>query len=183
MQKPRWAFNIYLCLIGAALGLCWTGCRTSEERKRDKEFTFLTLHQEVNPDGTPRTKTVQVVRANPIRVGMMVSPFLDENNITNAVVIDTVGGYALEIRFDDRGTRMLNAFTAANRGQRIGVFCSFPDERWLGAPRIGAPIVNGVLSFTPDASREECERIVRGLRNKYHDRSKKSKTWGLTPDP
>lgn len=182
MQKPRRPFNIYLAAVSALLLLA-AGCRTAEERERAKEFTYMTFHAEVNPDGTPRTKLVEVLRANPMRLGVMTSPFLDENSITNAVILDTLGGHALEIHFDARGTRVLNTFTAANRSKRMGVFCSFGEDRWLGAPRISAPIINGVLSFTPDASREECERIVRGLQNHYRDRTKKSKTWGLSPDP
>ena len=36
---------------------------------------------------------------------------------------------------------------------------------WLTAVLIRDPISNGVFRFTPDASRAECLRIVRGLRN------------------
>ena len=39
------------------------------------------------------------------------------------------------------------------------------EARWLAAPRISQRIKDGVLVFTPDATREEAERIVRGLNN------------------
>ena len=44
-----------------------------------------------------------------------------------------------------------------------GMFGASPD--WLAAPLIRRPIADGVLTFTPDASREEAEKIVKGLNN------------------
>jgi hypothetical protein len=35
--------------------------------------------------------------------------------------------------------------------------------RWLAAPRITGRIADGRLEFTPDATRDEAERIVHGL--------------------
>ena len=48
------------------------------------------------------------------------------------------------------------------------------ENRWLAAPVIPSRIGNGVLTFTPDASREEADQIVLGLNNvakKVQDKS------------
>jgi hypothetical protein len=39
------------------------------------------------------------------------------------------------------------------------------ESRWLAAPVIPRRISNGVLTFTPDASREEADLIAIGLNN------------------
>ena len=39
------------------------------------------------------------------------------------------------------------------------------ETRWLAAPLITKRISDGVFIFTPDASKEETERIVNGLKN------------------
>ena len=39
------------------------------------------------------------------------------------------------------------------------------DYRWLAAPVISHRISDGVLVFTPDATREEAEEIALGLNN------------------
>ena len=53
----------------------------------------------------------------------------------------------------------------STRGRRLVIYCNFEDSRWLAAPVIREPIKDGLLTFTPDATREECERIVEGLNN------------------
>jgi hypothetical protein len=45
------------------------------------------------------------------------------------------------------------------------VNCRWTENRFLGAPLITKRITDGVFVFTPDATREEAERIVAGLNN------------------
>ena len=40
---------------------------------------------------------------------------------------------------------------------------SWKNGRWLAAPSINRLVANGTLTFTPDASREEAEQLVKGL--------------------
>jgi preprotein translocase subunit SecD len=88
-----------------------------------------------------------------------------------------VGGFALRIQFDHRGTILLEEYTTANRGRMVAIFSQFGDElkdyRWLAAPVISRPITDGVLIFTPDTNREEAEEIATGLNNV----SKKVHAW------
>ena len=59
----------------------------------------------------------------------------------------------------------------------IAIFSQFGEEmkdyRWLAAPVINRRISDGVLVFTPDATREEAEEIALGLNNV----AKKVHTW------
>jgi preprotein translocase subunit SecD len=81
------------------------------------------------------------------------------------VTIDEHGGFAIRIIFDEPGKFRLDNVTAANKGKRIVVMAQWTEVRWLAAPKINRRISDGVFVFTPDASREEAERIVNGLNN------------------
>ena len=160
-------FNIYFLLIAAL----FVGCKSdsadkSGKKKEDKEFSTIRLHLEVNPDGTDRTATVTVYRANPMLVGMWREAFLNETYLEEASVVEDPGGFSIRLKFNyPRGARFLEMATTSYKGQRIVVESAFPEIRCLAAPLITRRIVDGVFEFTPDATREETERIVRGLNN------------------
>ena len=63
----------------------------------------------------------------------------------------------------------LEQFTAQYPGRRFAIAAQFGEKelemRWLAAPILNRRITDGILAFTPDASREEAELIVRGLNN------------------
>lgn len=170
-------FNIYLCL---ALGLLFAcGCQTpaeKEKKKKDKEFTIIELHMEVNRDGSSDNEPVAINRDPPIYVNVNKTPFVDSSDVTEAVLVEDLGGFAIRLKFNWRGTQLLEGITTAGRGKRIAVFCTFGPSRWIASPIIQSRIADGVLTFTPDASREETERIVRGLNN-VAKKIKKDDTW------
>jgi len=101
---------------------------------------------------------------------------LTEGNVKEAKVIDTPGGFAVQLQFDEQGTWLLEEYTTANRNKHIVIASQFvaPGEekinkgRWLAAPKIGTHITDGLFSFTPDATREEAERIAAGINNVAH---------------
>jgi hypothetical protein len=86
-------------------------------------------------------------------------------------VVDTQDdGYAIQVEYDRHGTLALDTVTTEFRGRRLAVSCRFGTarsavSRWLAAPYIGSSITNGVLIFTPNATRAESEQIVLGLNN------------------
>jgi preprotein translocase subunit SecD len=86
-------------------------------------------------------------------------------DITEASVVDVEGGYGIRIKFDAHGARVLENITARNAGRHLVVYAAFPEIRWLAAPMIKHRIADGALVFTPDATREEAERIVQGINN------------------
>lgn len=177
-------FNMNLRTWGAfalALALPWmSGCKTAgdpEQKKRGKELTLLFLHLESNPGGaSDRSQAVSVLRSAPVLVEVQREAVLNQNNIEAAFILQAPGGgFSIKIQFDRHGTLLLENVTTSYRGRRLGVFSQFGDARWLAAPVIAQRIGDGQLVFTPDATLEEAERIVRGLTNGAAARKEKSK--------
>ncbi len=167
----RWnRFNIYF--LAGLLSLAVSGCKT-EQGKLDKEHASFRVHQQMNPDPMGRTEQVAVYREHPVNFTIDKNPVVTEGNIKEAKVVDVVGGFALRIQLDRQGSWLLEQATAGLRGRHIVIFSQWvdpPDEkinqgRWLAAPRVQNHISDGVLVFTPDASRYEAEQIARGLNN------------------
>ncbi len=174
----RWdRFNIYLlgALVVAIAAAC--GCRSPEERQQRKLLSTLRLHVEASRDGTQADEAIPVYRAKPVWIRIAKTPVLTEANVSEAAVVDAVGGFALRIQFDHEGAMLLNQCTAMNRGRKIAIFSQFGkelrDARWLGAPVISRHITDGVLIFTPDATRTEAAEIALGLNNVH----RKIRTW------
>ncbi len=159
-------FNIYFALA-AAIALMCGGCRT--EKPDEKTVGILRIHLETVPGTTEISTAVSVLRSDPLAVTIGHDPVLTEANIIAARVIDVPGGFAFEIRFDGTGTWMLEQYSAANPGKHLVIFGQWgnkvEDGRWLAAPLISHRIGDGVLAFTPDATREEADQLVLGLNN------------------
>ena len=119
----------------------------------------------MNPDGTDRCVTAMVHRASQLVLQVDRSPVLHEGYLEKAEVVEVLGSYEIRLKFDRSGTLLLENVSMSHRGRRLAMFSQFSDARWIGAPLINRRITDGVLSFTPDASRAEAERIVRGLNN------------------
>jgi len=163
-------FNVYLWLaVTAAL---WCGCFT-EGSQRKKQLSSLRIHLEVNTDDPKSSQAAPIGRSSPVMVNVETQPFLTEVHVKEAKVVDTAGGFALQLKFGRQGGQLLEQYTAANRGKRFAIFSKFVtppghklnEGRWLAAPRILKHIGDGIFTFTPDATREEAEEIARGLTN------------------
>lgn len=156
------------CILVTALLLAGGGvaCRSPEEKRAAAEASTLRLYLETDFDTTgEKTAVVPVYRAAPVLLRIAREPFLDEGHIVDARVVDTVGGFAIAVRYDFHGTLVLDTVSSTYRGQRVAIHSTFTEGRWLAAPKLSAPIRDGLLVFTPDATRAEAERIVRGLNN------------------
>jgi preprotein translocase subunit SecD len=131
----------------------------------------LRLHLETKPEPMGHTEVVEVYRGSPVKFSIDKAPFLTEAMVKEAKVIDVTGGFALQIQFDRQGSWLLEQYTSANRTKHIVIASQFvePGEdkinkgRFLAAPQINNHITDGLLTFSPDASREETERIALGL--------------------
>jgi len=164
-------FNLYL-ILAMIMGVAAVGCKSTDGQKK-KLLSTLRLHQETNPDLMGRSETVEVYRASPVGFTVDKAPFLSEANVKEAKVVDVTGGFVLELQFDRQGGWLLEQYTGAGRGKHILVFSQFvnPGEekinkgRWLAAPQVHTHVTDGRFSFTPDATREEAERIAQGLNN------------------
>jgi hypothetical protein len=157
MKFGSTGFNIYLLCVLALIG---SGCATS---KKDKELSTLRVHIETNPDATERSTVAMIGRKEPFAVNVERAPFLTEAHVQHAAVVDALGGFQLMIQFDRQGTWLLEQYSTASKEKRVAISSAFPEVRWLAAPRLTKRIADGLLVFTPDATREEADRIVRGL--------------------
>jgi hypothetical protein len=159
-------FNLYLALVAGLALLC--GCQTLRHRQKGP-VGALRVHIQTNSNPLGTGQTISVVRSDPVLVTIARNPILTEANVVAAKVIDSPGGFAIEIQFDENGTWLLEQYSAANPGGHFAVFGQWGDKlangRWLAAPLITQRIANGVLSFTADCSRDEADRLVLGLNN------------------
>ena len=174
MMTGAGRFNTYLFLLAVALSV---GCKTAEERRRDKAITTFRLHLETNRGETGSDTIIEIAGA---QLYVNNSPFLDETSVTNAAVVDTRdGGFAMQVQYDRHGTLVLDVVSTENRGRHLAIFTQFgpgklEQKRWLGAPYIGSSITGGVLIFTPNSTRAEAEQVVQGLNNVAKKLKKKS---------
>ena len=161
MKTRRMTFNTYLLALLAATAL---DCKSPDASSppSDKAAT-LRLYLEVNPDGTDRNGPVPIYRAHPVEVNVEKKPFLHEGSITHASIVDEQGSFAIAIQFSHEGAMVLENISTVSKGKHVAIFSQFGDARWLAAPIMSRQITDGLLVFTPDATREESERIVRGL--------------------
>ena len=176
-------FNLYLAVV-LATGVLLAGSSQGKDKEDKKPLSTLRLHIETtkadaraNSGADPKadpfagTETAEVYRAHKVPFLVIKQPFLSEANVKEAKVIEVTGGFALQIQFDTKGTWLLEEYTGANRSRHLVIASQFfnPGEkkinsgRWLAAPQIHAKISDGLLVFTPDASREEADQIVLGL--------------------
>jgi hypothetical protein len=160
MKIGFWAFNSYLLVVAALM----LGCQLGDKKK--KELSTFRIHVETNPDGTGRNEPVRIGRAAPFVVNIEKEPFITEYHVENASVIEALGGFQVMIQLNRQGAWLLDQYSMASRGKQAAIFSDFGQEaRWLAAPKLSRRIGDGVLVFTPDATREESDRMVRGLNN------------------
>ncbi len=157
-------FNLFLgLLLAGALG--W-GCQTDPNQKKAPKtgYNLLRLHLEVNPDGTDKSSPVTVGQLSPFPVNVQKVAFVDETHLARASVVDDdLGGFKMRIQFNRQGSWLLEQYTLSSKGKRLAVFAQLDTVRWLAAPIITKSVSDGVLTFTPDATREEAEKLAVGL--------------------
>lgn len=161
-------FNIFFALLAAAAVLC--GCQTDKKSGKNKnDISVLRVHLQANQNTVGATVPVTLLRSNPVSVTIAHDPILTEASVVAARVIDTPGGFAVEVQFDESTTLMLEQYSSANPGLHFVIFGQWgekvTDGRWLAAPLITKRIGNGQLAFTPDITREQADRFVQGLNN------------------
>jgi preprotein translocase subunit SecD len=162
-------FNTFLCatLLLAAVA----GCHTSSDDK-DKEgkkvATVIELHMEADATDPGDTYLAPIGRDNPILLEVQKEVFMDGEYLDHADVVDEEGGqFSIRLKFNWQGASVLNMQTARNPGRRVAVFCAFGKGKekhfFIASPKVVRPISNGVFTFAPAVTRDEADRIVRGL--------------------
>ncbi|HEY3762782.1 MAG TPA: hypothetical protein VGN23_13640 [Verrucomicrobiae bacterium] len=145
------------------------GCQTSDQKKQAKQVAAVRIHMESTPEDATVTQSITVVRADPITLTIEKEPILTEANLISAKTINDAGGFALQFKFDEISTGLLEQYTASNIGKHLAIFGQWgeklKDGRWLAAPIITQRIHDGTLTFTPDMSRDEANQFILGLTN------------------
>ena len=155
------AVFLFFLLMGWSGFLVGPGCASLG--KGSKQKVHLRVYLEASVNDPTQTMVVPVYRKEPVLVRIQKEPILDERDLVHASVVKVVGGYSMELIFDFHGRLVLQQVSNAYRGRRLVLQAVFPEARWLGMIRMNRPIMDGVLTFTPDATQQEAQRIVEGL--------------------
>jgi len=157
-------------LVAALLAWMLCGCLTNMRNRQP--MAALSIYLEFTTDNAAEVngmQSVSVLRSSPVLVTIAREPILTEANVVAAKVINTPEAPAIEIRFDENGTWILEQYSATNPGRHFVINGKWGEKlkesRYLAAPLITRRIANGILSFTPDMSREEANQFVLGLNN------------------
>ncbi len=180
MITGRGRFNIYLLLVAVA-AVSFSGCSTDKKDKKDKkEKATLRVHVEASADDPMGTSVAKIYRASPVEMQVEKEAFLTEVDVASARVVEVLGGFDIQIQMNREGTWMLQNYSASNTGKHYAIFSQFGEKgkqaRWLGAPIFTRLISDGLIQFTPDASREEAEEITKGLNN-FAKKNEKNEKW------
>lgn len=149
-----------------------------KEKENRKKLSILKFFLETSSGSNADIKEVQVFRAWPETIYISTEAFLDERDFQEVNLIDSPDGtFQIEFILTSEGSAILQNITGRYRGRRIVIFGNFGDPRFLGAPKIEKVITDGRITITPDASLEEAERFVLGMKNTI--RTIKRKEQGL----
>jgi hypothetical protein len=176
MHKRTAITHLSWIALAATVLAVWTGCTSPENRNKNRaHYTELWLYEGLPGTNIDTNKAMAVMVAN-VPLVVRKSPFLTEEHLEEADIVDSPGGgFSMQLRFDDHGRYELDAFTGRHRGRNLVIFARYGvrktedkiplKEAWLGAPLINRQINDGVIIFTPSGNKEELYSILDGLRN------------------
>ena len=170
-------FNLILLL--AALVLSCSGCQTGKPKKVE---STIRIHAEAKNDDGFSSK-VKVFKDESVTMRIHEMPLASDVDIVDAKVVDTLGGFAIQLKLNPMGRWQLDQYTGLNLGRHYAIFALWGKKpsisRWIAAPIISNRISDGIILFTPDATREEADAIVLGLPHEDPAKMGESKDWGI----
>jgi preprotein translocase subunit SecD len=140
--------------------------KTSKKSKKEKPKLnkSLRVYVETKHDIEERSLPAVVGRSSPMKFMVEKLPILNEVHVESAALLDQPGSFQVQVKFNSLGARILESYTAAAAGRHLLIMTEINKEgRWIAAPLIRRRLGNGILVFTPDASREDMDLLVRGL--------------------
>lgn len=165
MSICRQRFNLYL--LAAALAMLASGCSSTLFHHKKEQIGILRVHIESESSAQGQTKSITVLRSQPVLINIFTDPVLTEADVISARLLENPGGFAVEIKFDETAGWRLEEYSAINPGKHLAIFAQWSekqaDGRWLAAPLIVGRMAGASLLFTPDASHEEMQKWVDGL--------------------
>lgn len=169
MRSVPGAFNtLFAAILLAGLAACSTG-----SSKQPKPLKHIRIHVESRHDIPERALQAEVGRVDPLKFTVEKLPILTEIHVERAALLDQHGGFQLQLKFDTLGSRILESYTSAAAGRHLLVLTDIDGvSHWIAAPVIRGRIGDGTLAFSPIASREDMERLVRGLNKEVEKRKR-----------
>jgi len=147
--------------------------KSSRKEKKPKLPNSIRIYVETKHDIEERSLPAVVGRSSPMKFMVEKLPILNEVHIEAATLIDQPGGFEVRVKFNSLGARVLESYTAAAAGRHLVIMTEIDKEsRWIAAPLIRRRLGDGYLVFTPDATRDEMDRLVKGL-NQLVEKNKK----------
>lgn len=171
MRFGNCRFNLYFAiLLASALGLC--GCKTAGSKE---PTTTLRINTEAKDDSS-FTRTIKVYKDESLKMRVHEVPLVSHVDLEDAQVVEVLGGFAIRLQFNSMGRWQIDHYTSINIGRHFAIYVLYGKKpavsRWIAAPIISDRISDGVILFTPDATREEAELIVKGLPHKETSKPK-----------
>lgn len=170
-------FNVLLAAVLSAVCLQFAGTalaadegkpetkpKNSQKEKKPKLIKSIRVYVETKHDIEERSLPAVVGRSSPMKFMVEKLPILNEVHVEAAALVDQPGGFEVRVKFNSLGARILESYTAAAAGRHLLIMTEIDKEgRWIAAPLIRKRLGDGNLTFTPDASRDEMDRLVKGL--------------------
>jgi len=173
--------NHFLQLVLAGMLLAMGCASTPDEKqlKKDKkDVAQLRVYREAADFqgraaelGSLGVSKATIGRSEPFVMGVLKDAVLDERDVKSARVLDQPdGSFSIGIEFTTHGGLVLQMNSLAVQGQHLAVAARWSDGtnvigRFIAAPLIRRQLDKGAMVFTPDMSRDEANRFVRGLNN------------------
>jgi len=146
MRKPIAA------LIAAAL---LVGCGASVEGRKPVLVQFRLAQAEAGP-GFEEPMTFE--GGGVFYLSDQVA--LDSRNVLTSELSKGQLGFEVAVSFDEAGTDVLARLTSANVGKHVAILV---DGELVSAPRIAAPIVQGMAVINGNFDETEAKRIAEGI--------------------
>lgn len=119
------------------------------------------MHLPAN-DSIPASRRVSIVLRTPaLSLQINSIPVLREADLDGAELTGEGEDFQMRLLFNTHGTIELDRVSNNNRDELLVVFIN---DKPVAAPQLKRRIVDGILEFTPDLTREEAEKLVEGLR-------------------
>jgi hypothetical protein len=174
MRNAMPCFNAVLAvLVFSSVCSSAADASSGKARRNAKPLKHIRLYLETRHDIPERSMEASVGRSSPMKFVVEKLPFLSEIHVERASLVEELGGFQLRIEFNRVGKQLLENYTSAAIHRHLLVMTDIDgDARWIAAPLIRRRIRDGVLVFSPDASRDEMNRLVEGLNREARKREK-----------
>jgi hypothetical protein len=177
MNFCRRRFNLYLLSVMMLVAFV-PGCESTKKlvHHKDKPVGIVRVHVESESSQEGFTKSISMMRSQPVTINITTDPIVTEADVTGARLLTTPGGgFVIELKFEETAGWKIEQISSINPGKHLVIFGQWSDKvedgRWLAAPRITRRMAGGILTFTPDASHEEAEKLVNGLNEAAKNRA------------